>query len=73
MTLLLLVKLEIEDQMKQFSYCILCLILVQEEWGSPELGIVLLKLLKVTIIISTLYTAFTFTDIYTVIKSYIEV
>lgn len=73
MTLLLLVKLEIEDQMKQFSYCILCLILVQEEWGSPELGIVLLKLLKVTIITSTLYTAFTFTDIYTVIKSYIEV
>lgn len=73
MTLLLLVKLEIEDQMKLFSYCILCLILVQEEWGSPELGIVLLKLLKVTIIISTLYTAFTFTDIYTVIKSYIEV
>lgn len=73
MTLLLLVKLEIEDQMKLFSYCILCLILVQEEWGSPELGIVLLKLLKVTIITSTLYTAFTFTDIYTVIKSYIEV
>lgn len=45
--MLLLVKLQIEEQVKQLAYCILCVILVQKECGSPELCMVPFKILTI--------------------------
>lgn len=36
--------------MKLFAYCVLCVVLIQEECGSPELSVVPLKILKITIV-----------------------
>lgn len=45
--MLLLVKLQIEEQVKRLAYCILCVILVQKECGSPELCMVPFKSLTI--------------------------
>lgn len=48
--LLLLLKRKMGEPIECFAYCILCEILVQEEYSSTELCVVLLKILKIRMI-----------------------